>query len=86
MTIQHGDLRDGDLNWREGILFRVSELTRYPADGEHVNDPAWDTIRFSGIIVDRTHALAGTGYDGGRYGAYAWVNASIEPRKEITTS
>jgi len=96
LTIPHGDLQDGDQNWREGFLFRVSELRRYSAcpecagvDGAHYVScpvqanpkPPRELIRFTGHVVNRASSIAGTCYDGGRYGAWGDYPAVIEPRE-----
>lgn len=80
-VITHGDLRNGDLNWRQGYLFRVENLRRISAVDRP--DLTEDVIRFNGIVVGggadgHGDTLIGTGYDGGVYGAYASVPATIE--------
>ena len=61
-TVRTDKLQNGDINWREGYAFRVSDL-RYVthADGVRV-------VRFRGTLVEASD-LTGTGYDNATYGA-----------------
>jgi len=54
-----------------GYTFRISGLTNRNG-----------TVRFKGTLTRgaRNKALKGTAYDGGTYGAYEWVKATIKKR------
>ncbi len=87
--ITHGELKNGDLNWRQGYLFRVRNLRRISAVGRP--DLTEDVIRFEGGIVGggvNGHGgdLIGTAYDGGVYGGYASVPTTIEVAAEDQTN
>lgn len=72
VTIRHDEIQNGDLNWRAGSLFRVTNVRT-------VNN----VVRFEGVIVENegeTDSLKGTGFDGGTYGARLDVPATIVRR------
>lgn len=96
-TITHGELQNGDLNWREGYLFRVENLRRLPlcaechgSHGHHFvtcrgkdQNATREVVRFEGRVVDAGASIARTGYDGGTYGAWADVPTVIELRDNV---
>jgi len=58
----YGDIKENDLVWVQGWCFVASDITNI--DG---------VVRFTG----KCPALAGTGYDGARYGARQDVKCNI---------
>lgn len=66
--ITHGELKDGDRIWNSGVLFEARNVQI-----EHGN-----VIRYTGVIVEGGEDIRHTGYNGGRYGAYAHVACTIE--------
>ena len=73
-NIRHDELKNGDVNWREGVRFEVQNLRIEPlystGDGPMI-------VRFEGRILE-PKSLRGSGYDGGTYGARADVPATVE--------
>jgi hypothetical protein len=76
LELTYGDVQNGDRVWIQGYLFEVRNLRRYPK----ASNPTYtdDVIRFDGIVVDRSVDIAGSGYDGGVYGGYAFVAVHVE--------
>lgn len=70
--VKYGDLKNGNVIYISGHTFRISSLTNRNG-----------TIRFKGALTrdSRNRSLKGTMYDGGTYGAYEWVRATIKKRK-----
>lgn len=77
----YGDLKNGDTVFVQGHRFivrdvRISGRKGEPGPGKDVN--ADDVIRFNGDCADADDSIKGTGYDGGVYGAYAFVPCTVE--------
>jgi hypothetical protein len=79
-TTTYGELVNGDIVIIQGYRFVVRDLWRVPAN---LTAPVWssqhrrtDVIRFHGHVADPASDIAGTGYDGGTYGAYADVEVA----------
>src|SRR5262245_25357850 len=71
----YGDLKNGDHVWIQGYLFEVVNLRIVSArmDSIHEYGPGRPVVRFEGRVIDPKSDIARTTYDGGTYGAYAWV-------------
>jgi hypothetical protein len=80
IQIPHGDLKNGDLCWREGHLFEVRDLS-FNAERKGAEITGRVIVRFTGICVDPTDDIYNTSYNGGRYGAHADYPATIVVRK-----
>lgn len=74
-VITHGELVEGMLNWRFGVLFRVTELTKFPVQTAY---GIREVVRFTGIHVGGDEKIRHTIHDGGRYGAFIDEPATIE--------
>lgn len=70
--VKYGDLKNGDVIYISGYTFKISNLTNRNG-----------TVRFKGTLTRdaRNRSMRGTMYDGGTYGAYDWVRATIKRRK-----
>jgi hypothetical protein len=77
--VRHDELRNGDINWREGIAFVVCNLWTVERDGVQ----PMQVVRFAGVVVDPVQAKRLGGYDGGVYGARADILATIVNRDVI---
>lgn len=76
--VTHADLQNGDRVWVQGYLFEVVNVRTHPETmpfGEY--GPGRPVVRFEGRVVDPTSSIFGTGYDGGTYGAFAWVPCHV---------
>lgn len=67
---KHGELENGDRVWNCGNLFLVSNLVK-----QDFRDGKGEVVRYTGTILKGN--LKGTGFDGGRYGAYSWVPVTV---------
>lgn len=82
----YGALVNGDRIWLQGYLFTISALARTTPDTAYGSEalawlPAREVIRFTGM-VGADSALARTGYNGGRYGAYAHCACTVEVQED----
>jgi hypothetical protein len=78
----YGDLVNGDQVWIEGHLFvvrNVRVVSAYMCMSEGYG-PGRPVVRFEGGVVDASSDIAGTGYDGGTYGAIPTHHAVIVAR------
>lgn len=82
ITTTYGALQNGDRVWISGYLFEVTNIRIASRKGDratmHSEPNTDDVIRFEGRCVDAASSIAGTGYDGGTYGGYAFVPCRIE--------
>jgi len=71
----YGKLRNGDKIFIQGYLLKVTKLKRH-------KDSRGEIIRFNGVCTQdkRNDPIRHTAYNGGRYGAYEWVRATISRR------
>ena len=69
----YGKLRNGSKIYIQGYLFKVTNLRR-------TKTPKGTVIRFKGVCTadERNDSIRGTMYNGGTYGAYDWVRATIQ--------
>lgn len=75
-TVTHGELKDGDIIYNTGHEFVVTNLRKIPREDGKV------TIRYNGVCTadDRNDSIRKTSYNGGTYGAFADINATIKAR------
>lgn len=82
--VTYGALQNGDHVWIQGYLFEVRNVRVSSRKGErtamHAEPNRDDVIRFEGHTVQDVD-IARTGYNGGTYGAYAFVLVSREVTK-----
>ena len=79
-TKTHGELKNGDVVCVQGYWFEVVNLRIAALAGDqrgvHQEPYPADVIRYDGYCVENCD-IAGTSYNGGTYGAYAWVPIAV---------
>jgi len=82
-----GELENGMLIWNQGHLFTARNVQKTPTtrsglptatDTIAARPENHTTVRYEGVCASSNDDIKGTVYDGGVYGGFSWVPATIE--------
>jgi hypothetical protein len=87
--ITYGELENGMLVRLQGHLMEVRNIRKMPSEASAMYDTIYylpenhTTVRFEGHCANPADDVKGTSYDGGVYGGFSWVMATVEDTPKV---